>query len=265
MKKIKKNKKNDQNKKQFLSGGAVVLLSLLFLFLGLKMFFNNLEKIMIKPAANKTAVGTLFSEAKNNSGVRPEIQANTVQENLPSVQTDQTPVKKARQLTKIETDKEKYFVIPGVHQDLDETSFLASPDAQNFAYVLRQNNLESISLNGRAATAYDKITFMRFSPDSKHFAYGVKTNGQEMVVLDGEPGKAYDFIFGPYFFSPDSQYFIYKARTGQGDVVVLNTQESRIYDQIYDPFLTTDKEQLVYFGLVGSILWRTEIDLQPFE
>jgi|GEM_PF-2368222 len=235
------NKKVNKIKKQFLQGSLLVLISLILIFLGLQMLFSNLAAVVNFPKSGQLNVGQVDPGASLlNNFVKPDRLVSNVAEN------------------------EKYFIIPGPHPELNEASFLASPDAQNFAYILRKENLESAAVNGQSGPSYDKIIFMRFSPDSKHFAYGVKSNNQEKVIIDNEEGENYDFIFSPYLFSPDSQYFIYKARRGSEEFMVLNQKPSRAYDKLYEVFLTSDKKKLVYFGLIGSQLWRTEIGLQEY-
>jgi len=155
-----------------------------------------------------------------------------------------------------------YFTIPADQQNFDPLSFTASPDGMQVAYVLKKAGQTSVVLNGQAGPLYDAVTFMIFSPDGQRFAYGVKTKGQEKIIIDGLVGEAYDWTFAPRSFTPDSRYFIYKARSSQGDQMVINnTWTSQAYERIYEPVLTSDRSQLVYYGLMNNKIWRTTIDL----
>jgi len=153
------------------------------------------------------------------------------------------------------------FTVPEDQTNFDALTFLAAPNGNSFAYVLKEINTERVALNGQPGSAYDKITFMMFSPDGRHFAYGAKQGGKEVVVLDGQPGKLYDWTLPPRFFTPDSRYFVYKTRIEAGDILVFNNGESRAYDTIYPLFISADGEELVYFGRVGRQFWRTSLAL----
>lgn len=168
-------------------------------------------------------------------------------------------------ITNREVNEEEYFSIPTAHKDFDDLSFASSPDGRSFAYVLKNNDLETLAINGRAMASYAKISFIRFSDNGTRLAYGAKVRNKEMVVLDGREGKLYDWIFEPYFFTPDNKYFIYKARNDKGEMIVFNNWESQAYDKIYQVFLTPDKSQLVYFAKKNQVIWRTTVNLKDLE
>jgi len=156
----------------------------------------------------------------------------------------------------------EFFELPANQQQFDELSFSTSPDGQNFAYVVKRNDLEAISLNGAVGPAYNKIIFYKFSPDSQHLVYGVKTvSGKELVVIDGQEGQVYDWLLEPWFFTPDSQFFIYKARDSRGDQLVFNRWESPSYERIFNPVVDSVNSQVVFYGRSGNQLWRNQVDL----
>ena len=155
------------------------------------------------------------------------------------------------------------FNLPVNQQEFEELSFLASPDGQRFAYIVKRNGLEAVSLNGSVGAAYNKIIFLRFSPDGQRFAYGAETiNGKELVVLDGQEGQLYDWILEPWFFTPDNQYFVYKARNSNGDVLVFNNWVSQSYERIFNPVIDSTASQLTFYGRNGEELWRNQVDLR---
>lgn len=150
--------------------------------------------------------------------------------------------------------------------EIDETAFLASPDASRFAYVLKKGEQRQLVVDNNVDPLVDKLTFWSFSPNSKHFAYTVKQNGKERAIIDGVPGPEYDGIFSPRFFTADSAYFIYKARVDGGkDVLVVNGQETRPYERIYEPIVLPEKNILIFFARDGQQLWRGEMPLRPAQ
>jgi len=156
-----------------------------------------------------------------------------------------------------------FFELPVNQQQFEELSFLTSPNGQSFAYIVKRNDLEAVSLNGLVGPSYGKITFLKFSPDSQRLAYGVKTvSGKELVVIDGQEGTVYDWLLEPWFFTPDSQFFVYKARDSRGDVLVFNCWESSTYERIFNPVMDSSDNKIIFYGRSSNQLWRNQIDLK---
>jgi len=132
------------------------------------------------------------------------------------------------------------------YEDLDEPSFLASPDAHSFAYILKNPDSQQMVLNEQAGPLFSSITFMAFSPDSASFAYTAKKGDKEVAVINGKVGREYDWIFNPRMFSPDSRYFIYKARRGDKEFLVINNKESRAYDHIDNLIINPETTSLFF-------------------
>jgi len=145
--------------------------------------------------------------------------------------------------------------------EVNNLSFLNSPDGSKFAVVVRADDKEAVLVNDELGPFYDAITFMVFSPNSKHLAYGAKVGNKEMVVLNNKEGKLYDWIFAPRFFSPDSNYFIYKARESAGDFLVFNEKESPVYERIYNPFVSDDKSAIIFYSRRGDTIYKSLLQL----
>lgn len=161
--------------------------------------------------------------------------------------------------------EEKFYAIPESQQNFNELSFVASPDGSKFSYIIKENNIDALYVNGENIAQAEKISFVKFSPDGQRLAYGTKINNKNQVIIDGKAGQIYDWIFEPYFFTPDNRYFIYKARKDEGDIIVFNNTESRPYDKIYSVFLTDDKKQVVFYARTGAELWKTTVNLEDLS
>lgn len=145
--------------------------------------------------------------------------------------------------------------------EVNNLSFLNSPDGSKFAVVVKADNKEAVLVNDELGPFYDAITFIVFSPNSRHLAYGAKVGNKEMVVLNNKEGKLYDWIFAPRFFSPDSNYFIYKARESAGEFLVFNEKESPVYERIYNPFISSDQKAVIFYSRRGDKIYKSLLQL----
>jgi hypothetical protein len=164
-------------------------------------------------------------------------------------------------------ESEEFFIVSNNDsRRISALNFVYSPDGENFAYVITEDeeNGSSVVLNGKKGPVYEAIKFMLFSPDSKHFAYGVREGDDEFVVLDGVEGRAYDWILSPYQFTPDSRFLVYKARDKRGDFLVFNQSESGPYDQIYNPFINKDKNEFIFYSRIENKIIKHNLKLQEY-
>jgi WD40 repeat protein len=125
---------------------------------------------------------------------------------------------------------------------------LFSPDSKRLAYVVQQNKMQHVILNGKKGPGYEgiaKTDGLIFSPDSLKLAYPVFKEGRWLMVIDGKNQSFYDKI-GTKVFSPDSKHFVYAALKNDKWVVVFDGRESPFYDAVNIIDFSPNGRQLVY-------------------
>jgi len=277
---------NKMELKNFIIGSAISFLALIALIFLLSFFCRSLFSL-IKNLNQNYYNNASFSEDNNSNDIdKVERLSNLIYFGKEEVDQNLDEDKKDKDLDKAslkldddyadELEDYDYETILAPEFNIDEIefmrveegssfanlNFLNSPDGNKFAYIVKKDGKEAVSLNGDLSPYYDSITFMIFSPDSHRFAYGARIGSEEMVVLDGMPGKVYEWVFLPRFFTPDSRYFVYKTRNSEGDFLIFNETEGKIYEQIYQPFVNNDESALIFYSRNGRDIYKNVLKLK---
>ncbi len=255
-KKTVKKKERNIKRENFYIGLSITMFSLILLFVFIASFMTGLINVALRlDNMNKIQEQYQYQSLKLQELENGYINGLEFFESSEYVLDNQVILESSEFFVLSDNDERK----------IQSLNFLHSPDGENFAYVVSdEDEGSSIVLNGIKGPVYDSIKFMIFSPDSKHFAYGVREGDDEFVVLDGEEGKAYNWVISPYSFTPDSRFMVYKARDERGDFLVFNDDESGPYNQIYNPFISASEEEFIFFSRIEDKIIKHSLKLQEY-
>lgn len=110
--------------------------------------------------------------------------------------------------TAIYINGEKVGTYDEILWSTNQNLFVFSPDSKRFAYVIKEQNKESLYLNNNKIATHDKFYKITFSPDSLHIIYSYQDKDEQIGFSLGLDGKTFRNI-SSISESPDGPQFIF--------------------------------------------------------
>jgi hypothetical protein len=140
-----------------------------------------------------------------------------------------------------------------------------SPDGKRTARVVKGDDGQWVTFEGKEGPHYKSVEFAWFSPDGGRLAYWARNAAKEaFMVVEGTPYGPFKGV-GSLVFSPDSKRFAFTAHREGKATVICDGKEGQAYDEAFYPIFSPDSKSMAYWTRTAdfktiSIIWdETEV------